>query len=58
MSLPTKVQELFIEVWEQDQADESRDILPGDLGHPDWDYAYLNGHDWATIDGVPVFFEN
>lgn len=57
MSLPTEMQDVFQEAWEKDQADPETDILPGDLGFPDWDYEYLSGHNWATIDGVPVFFE-
>lgn len=31
--------------------------LPGDFGCHHLDYAYLSGHDWCTIDGVVIFFD-
>lgn len=57
MPIPTDIQEVFIETWEKDQADPNNDILPSDLGHPDWDFAYLDGHDWAIMDGKYLFFD-
>lgn len=54
--LPTDIKELFEETWEKDQADTENHILPGDLGHPDWDHEYLSGNKWYTIDDLPEFF--
>lgn len=45
-----EMKSIFVICWQAD-------ILPSDMGRPLYDYAYLSGHDWATIDGEPVFFD-
>lgn len=57
MSLPINIQNLFKEVWEKDQDTPGEDITPTDFGHPDLEWEYQSGHNWATIDDVPVFFD-
>lgn len=55
--LPEEIQQLFITVWEFDQASKDEDLTPGDFGRPDLDFEYLSGRNWATIDDIPVFFD-
>lgn len=32
--------------------------LPGDYGYPFYDYDYLSGRRWATMEGQVVFFDD
>ncbi len=33
------------------------DVLPGDFGVPELEYAYLSGKDWCTLNGKVHFFD-
>ena len=57
MALPEETQQIFITVWELDQREPNEDLYPCDFGRPDLDEEYLSGHNWATINDIPVFFD-
>lgn len=49
--MTTEEKKLFRKCWANDK-------LPSDYGLTAYDYSYLSGKDWATMDGKIVFFED
>lgn len=48
--LPSTLKLLFQKCWKNDK-------LPSDYGKGSFDWAYLSGYGWATVNGKPVFFD-